>query len=430
MALDILLMIHGWRKYDISQAISATPETPIYLPETRLTLHGQVTSFLRNKEQKEISVSVIARRDTISAAGTTVTDSLGFFQIPMDAFNGSMSAAIQTRRKGKKLNRKTNISLFRNFTPELRKYAYEELHPKWEDISGLSWWSSLSDSLYLDSIMGHDTHLLDQVTIKAKRTKYKKILAFEQSVRAYYDIPKELDRMRDEGKFMDYFPWLMTTLNPNIQVKSKWKGDPPFITMKYKNHYILCVINGVLYSTFDRELFIDKNIDAIKSVMICDGTTASAGIDDDSAYHLSDESLKNHMETSRLSPFEEKALKSYLNNTTPNNQPGNQFAICYITTIDNWDPEKKYQSRGIRNTQIQGYSQPIEFYSPYYPDISKGQGNDHRRTIYWNPKVTTDENGVAIIRCNNANSSTFLTISCEALYNGQPAAINMHSIKY
>ena len=43
---------------------------------------------------------------------------------------------------------------------------------------------------------------------------------------------------------------------------------------------------------------------------------------------------------------------------------------------------------------------------------------------------TTDENGVAIIRCNNANSSTFLTISCEALYNGQPAAINVHSIKY
>lgn len=102
VALDNLLMIHGWRKYDISQAISATPEIPIYLPETRLTLHGQVTSFLRNKEQKDISVSVIARRDTISAAGTTVTDSLGFFHIPMDAFNGSMSAAIQTRRKGKK----------------------------------------------------------------------------------------------------------------------------------------------------------------------------------------------------------------------------------------------------------------------------------------------------------------------------------------
>lgn len=157
--------------------------------------------------------------------------------------------------------------------------------------------------------MGHDTHLLNQVTIKAKRTKYKEILAFEQSVRAYYDIPKELDRMRDEGKFMDYFPWLMTTLNPNIQVKSKWKGDPPFITMKYKNHYILCVINGVLYSTFDRELFIDKNIDAIKSVMICDGTTASAGIDDDSAYHLSDESLKITWKLPDSLPLKKKLSK-------------------------------------------------------------------------------------------------------------------------
>ena len=162
-------------KYDISQAISATPEIPIYLPETRLTLHGQVTSFLRNKEQKDISVSVIARRDTISGSryyGHRLFGILPHSNDDLQWFHecGYSNYAI----KVKKLNRKTNISLFRNFTPELRKYAYEELHPKWEDISGLSWWSSLSDSLYLDSIMGHDTHLLNQVTIKAKRTKYEK----------------------------------------------------------------------------------------------------------------------------------------------------------------------------------------------------------------------------------------------------------------
>lgn len=430
VALDILLMIHGWRKYDISQAISSIPQKPAYLPETRLTLHGQITSFLRNKEQKDILVSVIARQDTVSAAGFTLTDSLGFFHIPMDTFTGSMSAIFQTRRKGKKLNRKTNILLFRNFAPDLRKYSYEEFHPKWEDISALSWWSHLSDSLYLDSIIGHDAHVLNQVMVKAKRTKYKKILAFEQSVRAYYDIPKELDQIRDGGGFMDYFPWLMATLNSNIQVKSSWDADFPLLTMSYNGHPMLCTVNGVLYPIFDRELFIDKSIDAIKSVMICDGPSATAGIDDDKTFYLSDESLQQHLETSRLSPFEEKALKSYLDSPFSFDRKKNSYAICYITTIDNWDPEKKYQSRGIRNTQIQGYSQPIEFYSPYYPDISKGQGNDHRRTIYWNPKVTTDKNGKAIIRCNNANSSTFLTISCEALYNGQPAAINVHSIKY
>lgn len=109
----------------------------------------------------------------------------------------------------------------------MRKYSYEEFHPKWEDISALSWWSHLSDSLYLDSIIGHDAHVLNQVMVKAKRTKYKKILAFEQSVRVYYDIPKELDQIRDGGGFMDYFPWLMATLNSNIQVKSSWDADFP-----------------------------------------------------------------------------------------------------------------------------------------------------------------------------------------------------------
>ena len=47
--------------------------------------------------------------------------------------------------------------------------------PKWEDISGLSWWSSLSDSLYLDSIMGHDTHLL----------------------RTFYSIEKDIAKLAD-----------------------------------------------------------------------------------------------------------------------------------------------------------------------------------------------------------------------------------------
>ena len=78
--------------------------------------------------------------------------------------------------------------------------------------------------------------------VKAKRTKYKKILAFEQSVRVYYDIPKELDQIRDGGGFMDYFPWLMATLNSNIQVKSSWDADFPLLTMSYNGHPMLCTV--------------------------------------------------------------------------------------------------------------------------------------------------------------------------------------------
>lgn len=48
--LDVLLMVHGWRKYDMSQAISTAPFTPLQLPETQLALNGQVKStILKNK---------------------------------------------------------------------------------------------------------------------------------------------------------------------------------------------------------------------------------------------------------------------------------------------------------------------------------------------------------------------------------------------
>lgn len=100
-ALDILLLIHGWRKYDMSHIIGATTSKIAIKPETDLVLHGQVRSFVRDNIYANMGVSIIARRDTLSIAGSTVTDSLGSFSIPMSAFEGTLDAVIQTRRKEK-----------------------------------------------------------------------------------------------------------------------------------------------------------------------------------------------------------------------------------------------------------------------------------------------------------------------------------------
>ena len=52
-----------------------------------------------------------------------------------------------------------------------------------------------------------------------------------------------------------------------------------------------------------------------------------------------------------------------------------------------------------------GYSKVRQFYSPKYETtLSKTQGIDLRTTIYWNPKVLTDKNGVAILEFYNADS--------------------------
>lgn len=68
--LDVLLLVRGWRKYDLSRLIGKRPFLPRYLPETSLTLYGQVESYF-GKALRNVGVSILARRDSVSIAGMT-----------------------------------------------------------------------------------------------------------------------------------------------------------------------------------------------------------------------------------------------------------------------------------------------------------------------------------------------------------------------
>ena len=80
-------------------------------------------------------------------------------------------------------------------------------------------------------------------------------------------------------------------------------------------------------------------------------------------------------------------------------------------------------ARGTRRTYIQGYTQPMEFYSPAYKDINPmTMPDDKRRTLYWNPNVKTDAEGKAIIECYNADNTNPLIIQVETLKDGIPGS--------
>ncbi|MCU0390672.1 MAG: TonB-dependent receptor plug domain-containing protein [Thermoflexibacter sp.] len=63
-------------------------------------------------------------------------------------------------------------------------------------------------------------------------------------------------------------------------------------------------------------------------------------------------------------------------------------------------PKRQYKSVdkkiGLINERVIGYHLPKEFYSPNYETIKKEERNmtDLRTTLYWNPQVITDVNGV------------------------------------
>jgi hypothetical protein len=101
-----------------------------------------------------------------------------------------------------------------------------------------------------------------------------------------------------------------------------------------------------------------------------------------------------------------------------------------LTCIFNYKVDKTYplayhtpDFMGFR-INFQGFSTPAEFYQPDYEWEPEPENTDYRRTVYWNPQVTTDSEGRAHIEFYNNGFSKKLAVSAEGITsNGQP--INM-----
>lgn len=68
-----------------------------------------------------------------------------------------------------------------------------------------------------------------------------------------------------------------------------------------------------------------------------------------------------------------------------------------------------------RATIIKGFSRPKELNQPKYNCSLKELDADFRRTLYWNPSVKTDAQGIARITFYNNNNCRSLHISAEGI---------------
>ena len=389
--LDILLMVHGWRKYDMTQQIGISPFTPLQLPESQLVLYGQVKSTILKNKLKDIALSVMVKRDAEIITGQTVTDENGHFSIPLEDFEGSMEAVIQTRKVGKERNKDASILIDRHFSPATRAYGYKELHPEWGNIAHWQQEAEKFDSLYMDSIRRVDgLYLLDEVEIKSKRRSQSTNMATkinEQSIDAYYDIRQAVDQLRDNGKVLTTIPEVMEKLNPLFY----WDRSNDNCT--YRQKPICYIMDNKILSSTEVNMMLTE-IDGLASIIISKGT---GGVDDEIIQNTK-MSNSNDVDVSKL----------------------DKYSIFYLIPLPRHDVLNKHETAalGTRQTVMQGYTPALEYYSPAYIDKELYMDKaDKRRTLYWNPTVQTDENGKAVIECYNNQYSTPLIIQAETLSN-------------
>lgn len=412
--LDNLLLVKSWRKYDLEQEVSNNVYTPKYLPELKLTLSGRVKSLF-GKPQKGIGVSVLAKKDSIMVAGNTNADDEGYFNMSLNMFEGEMDSYIQTRRQGKEMNRWTNVSIFRNFEPVSRPLSYSETHPLWKTPQVDFKKIEEVDSLYKQQ-MAKDAIMLGEVTVKAhkKGNKQKETEHFERRIFGFYDVSRFIDKVRDDGKDISLLENLLPALDKNIHIEVSDSSHGDTIngtdrTYKYGSIPITFYVNGKVLD----ENFFRKDIDAIKSILIYEDNTMSNNevYTMDKNFQVKRDQLKDTWSGDVV----------HAENGLENQKAG---IVCSVQMSDDWDPEKTYKThRGIRHTMIQGYNRPSAFYSPIYNDLNSFDPTDKRRTLYWNPSVTTDDNGEAVIECYNSSRTAVVSLDAATLEDGTPGYV-------
>ena len=411
--LDVLLMVQGWRRYSWKQMTGVEPLEIKYMPEQGIEVHGTVVTLVREKPKENVDVSLLLNQKeeetekSESAYTSFISDEKGRFSFVTDV-QGTWSMILSVMEKNKKKDHK--ILLDRVYMPDPVMYRFSDLQVSITEANGIQPVEETSDQEQVedfeeempenqDSIskLGIDqkTHRLPEVTVKAKRrTREQEIFRSRSTSIAYYDVSSEVDDIYDRGDFLgdDLFMFLKKMDN-NFTLERPFYGGSDSIGgyeefISYNLRPVLFIVNyektGVEFNDELKHRIL--RLPAIKSIYINKNTSVMA----------------NYIVPpigSLLSPYE---IASKMG------------CAVFIETY----PAGKIPvsgAKGVRKTRLDGYSVVKEFYNPNYAELPPELDSDYRRTLYWNPSVTTDATGVVKIQFFNNGSCKDFSISAETV---------------
>ena len=438
-AADLLMLVQGWRKYDW-ELVSGQKAFDKFQPiEDRLYLYGRIKG--KKKSQRVDNVLLSAKLHSSKGGlleGEFRTDSVGRYAFVIPDIEDEWNLQIRSTIDGEDKN--YAICIDRNFSPKARFIYADETAVIPVDKQKLSQWNydQHADSILLNAYS--NKRVLKNVTVKAKKRvwdtngweseKDAQILSM-----IYYDCYADLDAIADEGHAVPTAAeWLKSKNSffagndPAIDVLLLKKGEkglgeadtvaaiyewfkpesteyleyglmPPVPWKKlyadgltYKNRPIVWIIDNMFVTVTGFKMrtkympvhlvYSDNNsnsmdlpnsLDELKCVYISENTR----------------SMLSHIRCEEVDAMDPVVLYCYTNRHLKSNV------------------------KGFRHTYFQGFNTPETFKMEDYTNLPPME--DFRRTLYWNPNVTTDKDGKARIEFFNNSSCTEMFISAEGL---------------
>ena len=444
MALDLLMLTQGYRRYSWSQMAGITPFQPIHKIETDIVVRGCVKSIIKKKIRENIDVTMSIFSDSTYQQSSCTTDSTGSFSCRALDFYGKWNLHLETKKKNKRSE--YWITLDRLFTPQGRPYSFYDTYIPEMKVSkdkkrflldpkrdSLDTETLLNDSL--DFTKGTTT--LKEVVVKGKRNRDEFL---SKGVNILYDAEEEENKLEDKASaYNENICEFLARINPFFSY------DDICSNPRYKGRKV--------YFTFSNEISNYNNVDKSQSESTSSTNSAenSTGVNStesttegNSTENDQRSSEKKQMEEWKTEEVEDRKkedtqdelrqqnieiqtlsssdIQSIAIIEDPNacvrilpaiaSQAGT-FVVIAITRSSN--RLKKDEPIGVRLTTLQGFSEPRTFYSPNYKEYQLPKGDDFRRTLYWNPNVKTNSQGKASVSFFNNGTCKEMTISAETI---------------
>lgn len=441
-AVDLLMMVQGWRCYDVRQMMTATTlerQQPI---EDGLYLYGRIKASKENQNTGGLNLqATLYNRRGESLSGRTKTKADGSYLFALPDCEGEWTLLLDAQQKERKTG-KIFVCIDRHFSPQARRLDDCETQPIPIDSCQLT--IGETGDTTEPTPMNRRNHVLGNVTVKGRRRYSNARSGWENEQRGaykasiYYNCDMAADEYEDRGEQTPaLFEWLkcrnslfdgdtdvlddkrgwyvdesgevnesikQTAVEANdtsLIVTSTNKRYTGYVTTHPQFHKYLIHNSGLHYRNKPVIWILNNNFYAISQ---CPNSVTPKNLEH--IMSVVPEAMPRELDQYKsvyISEDNDIWTHYVMHSTLAGFSPVTVFLYSHH--------EKLRTDNGLRHTHFVGYSRTMANDMPGHVELPPS--TDFRRTLYWNPSIKTDDKGTASISFPTTPDCHRIVISTE-----------------
>lgn len=415
-ALDLLCMVQGWERYDWDIMTGQKEFTEKHRMEENLTLNGWVlnSSGKKTLDGIEVTAALVPKDKTLTETFSYTTDSSGYFGFDFGpAFYDKARFTITANAKKRIIAPNARLVFDRSMRPSIRAYQPEELvfnsnqvinkkagkrKMVQQESDGLPSIVNIEKGFVLPDVdINEDRIYIDYFTFKA------------------FDVVNDVELELDKGEFStDLYGYLLSK-GYDIEPDSvgnivKINGFNPFFYFHNSSKYYSSGLSDYPGTVDSKDI---KSVIIYERPMFFSEIIQVCPLFDDYMNKSIQGTLGSNDQYTQMLLDD---MPDQLNRKDPESLERRKLLVDILLKDDyEMSTRSELFSLDKRITTVDGYSRPYSFYSPEYPDGPIPGDVDYRRTLYWNPNVVTDADGLAQVEFYNSSITKHFNVSAAGI---------------